>query len=83
MKKSQIIVAAWYRRYAVRPFDELPIESHAKQQKWFDNDSLSVVNVLNDLFHLTATKEIPEDQECHHCGAVLHQRMAGGHPTIV
>lgn len=30
-------------------------------------------------FHLTATKEVPEDQERHHFGAVLHQRMAGAH----
>lgn len=32
--------------------------------------------------NLAATKEIPEDQECHHCGAVLHQRMAGAHPPM-
>lgn len=30
MKKSQIVVAAWYRRYAVRPFNYTKIQSGLK-----------------------------------------------------
>lgn len=42
-----------------------------------------LLNILSTpFFHLAATKEIPEDQECHHCGAVLHQRMAGAHLAL-
>lgn len=35
------------------------------------------------MFHFTATKEVPEDQERHHGGAVLHPGMAGVFPVTV
>lgn len=34
------------------------------------------------LFHLTATKDVPEHQECYHRGSVVHQRVAGVHLSL-
>lgn len=51
----------------------------AKQKNRIVHSVFSSPYLFFFFFHLAATKEIPEDQERHHFGAVLHQRMAGAH----
>lgn len=84
LKKSQIVVSAWYRRYAVRPpFFSAGMRSRQRIKQ--NGKTESCIRCFQApifspfFFHLTATKEVPEDQERHHFGAVLHQRMAGAH----
>lgn len=47
LKKSQIVVAAWYRRYAVRPFEEMHSNLHIQQNKPIGSIEFSVVNLLS------------------------------------
>lgn len=82
LKSSQIVVAAWYRRYAVSPFTGMNVVRLLEEEALANYHLTAKRQLLSPLlpffdFVISATNEIPEDQARHHLGAVLHQRLAG------
>lgn len=74
LKKSQVVVAAWYRRFAVSTIHNT---CHRKHSLFLGSSGRIFLKVKIAVFFIVATKEVPEHQVFCLSGSVIHQRMEG------